>query len=301
MTQVMDRGHADPDTDVIAFGTLLRWLWLARWFVVAGLVLGGAAGVALALSMTRIYRADVVVVPVRSSGHGGISGALGQFSGIAAMAGIDLNTPDNAIEYQQFLRSRSLTRRFIEENSLLPELFPKRWNSQTKTWRSAKQEEIPTIADAVSLFNRRVRDVSEDKRTNVITLAMSWRDPARAAEWANSYVQMANRELAKRAVADAQSTVKFLNGTLETAATVGVQQSVSRLLEEQLQTIALANTRKDFAFRVVDPAVAPELDDFVRPARGVIVFGLALAGAVLGIGTWLLLGLARSRRLSPPA
>jgi uncharacterized protein involved in exopolysaccharide biosynthesis len=284
------------DNELISFGTLARAAWAARWYILVGLILGAIAGVALAFSMTRIYRADVVVVPVRSSGSGGISGALGQFSGIAAIAGLDLNTPDNTIEYQQYLRSRSLTRRFIEINGLLPELFPKLWNPETKTWRLQENDRIPTMSDAVSVFNRRVRDVSEDKRTNVITLAMNWRDPARAASWANAYVQLANRELAQRAVADAQSTVKYLNGTLENATTVGVQQSVSRLLEEQLQTIALANTRRDFAFRVVDPAVAPELDDFVKPARGVIVFALGVGGGMLGIGAWLLLGARRQRR-----
>jgi uncharacterized protein involved in exopolysaccharide biosynthesis len=287
---------ADTGSDLVSFSTIFRAVWLARWYVLVGLVLGGAGGAVLAYSMAEVYRADVVIVPVKGNARGGLSGALGQLGGIAAMAGLDLNSADNTIEYQQYLRSRALTQHFIEENQLLPQLYPKLWNAETKSWRVDNKNDIPTMSQAVTLFNRRVREVSEDKRTNVLTVAINWRDRTRAATLANDYVQMANRELAKRAVAEAQSTAKYLSTTLESTATLGVQQALSRLLEEQLQTVALANTRRDFAFRVVDPAVALDADDFARPARAVIAFAAGLAGAVFGMALWLLLTSRRALR-----
>ena len=137
------------EPDIISVQALLSAVWAARLAVLLGFVLGAALGAVLAYSMTPVYRAEAVAVPVKSDGLSGISGALGQLGGLASVAGVDLHGGDNSVEYLEFLRSRTLTERFIVENNLLPVLYPKRWNEAAKTWRS--DERPPTILSLIHI------------------------------------------------------------------------------------------------------------------------------------------------------
>ena len=58
-----------------------------------------------------------------------MSSALGSVSGFAALAGLGLGGNDYATEEAiAVLKSESLTEAFIQDNNLLPELFPKSWD-----------------------------------------------------------------------------------------------------------------------------------------------------------------------------
>ena len=45
----------------------------------------------------------------------------------------------------------------------------------------------------------------------------------------------------------------------------------------------LANARQEYAFAIVDPAVVPDADSFVRPKRATFVVAGVLFGLILGI------------------
>jgi uncharacterized protein involved in exopolysaccharide biosynthesis len=280
------------ESELISVAAIAAAIWRARLAIAIGLVIGAAAGLTLAFLMRPVYRAEVVAIPVRNTNAAGLSNALGQLGGLAAAAGVDLHGNDDSAEYLQFLRSRILSEHFISQNNLLPQLYARRWDAAAKTWRAGAK--VPKLSEGVQLFNRKVRIVSEDKRTGIVTLSMDWRDRNEAAKWANAYLQLANRELSMRAVAEAQSTLTYLSNELTHATAIGVQQALYRLTEEQMKTVALAKTRADYAFRVVDPATPPESDDFVRPNRVLITLGFALFGAAVGLGLQKL----RSRRRS---
>jgi subunit length determinant Wzz-like protein len=280
---VVEREPSAAEPDTISIGTLLSAVWQARLYVSVGLILGGLLGGVVAFAMTSVYRGQVIAVPVRHGGASGLSDTLGQFSGLAAIAGLDVYGADNTVEYLEFLKSRTLTQRFITDNILLPVLYSDLWDQRTKTWHVKHAEDTPTINEAVRMFNRRIRSVSQDKRTSVVTITIDWRDRQQAALWANEYLELANRELGRRAVVDAQSTLNYLNNELPRASSIGVQQALYHLIEDQQKTIALANTRREFAFKAVDQAIVAEPDDLVRPNRPLIIIALAIGGALVGL------------------
>jgi uncharacterized protein involved in exopolysaccharide biosynthesis len=98
-------------------------------------------------------------------------------------------------------------------------------------------------------------------------------------------VALANRELAARAIADAESSLAYLDKELPQATSIGVQQAVYHLIEEQQKTIALANS-KEFAFRVIDQAYAPERNQYVSPNRPLIIMVAALVCGLIGVWVW---------------
>jgi uncharacterized protein involved in exopolysaccharide biosynthesis len=107
-------------------------------------------------------------------------------------------------------------------------------------------------------------------------------DREQVAIWANSLVRDANKLIRERALREAQQSIIQLEHELANTDMLDVKQVIYRLMENQLSTSTLANAREDYAFRIIDPAVAPEADDYVRPKRLLIIALSCLLGPALG-------------------
>jgi uncharacterized protein involved in exopolysaccharide biosynthesis len=262
--------------NVLTVHELLAWL-RRRGMLVGLFVLAGAiGGVLVSGLLPREYRADVVVMLVR--GDGTEEGLSSQLGGLAALAGVAIGdgSTDEALEV---LRSKSLAAKFIEQNELLPQLFPNRFDATAGKWLKAK----PTQAEAIEEFDRSVRTVSQDKLTGMVRLSMRARDPDLAARWANGIVELANVEMRERAAREAKEMLGYLTAEASKSSVLEVRQSLYRLAEGQMKTLSMANVRREFAYRVIDPAMAPDDRAYVSPSR--VAFGALglLAGLLLSI------------------
>jgi uncharacterized protein involved in exopolysaccharide biosynthesis len=89
-----------------------------------------------------------------------------------------------------------------------------------------------------------------------------------------------------RAISEAETSIEYLNKELQKTGVVEIQQAIYRLLEANYKTTSIANARSEYAFKVIDPAVAPDENRRVRPKRSLIVILATLAGgfvSVLGV------------------
>jgi uncharacterized protein involved in exopolysaccharide biosynthesis len=115
---------------------------------------------------------------------------------------------------------------------------------------------------------------------------INWKDPEVAAKWANDYVALCNELMRARALEETSRNIKYLNEQIASTNIVEMQRVMYELVENETQTLMLANAREEYAFSVIDPAVAPE--ERVSPQRRVMVMiGLVLggaAGALLAFG-----------------
>lgn len=273
--------------DEIDLGGVLRLLWRRRWLIVAAAALGSLSALVLSLVMTPVYRASVVMVPADDAGSGGALGsAVGQLGGLASLVGLNLGGGESRTpEALAVLRSRRFLEAFFAEENLLPILFSKRWNATTKSW-TVTGDQIPTAGDAYRFFAKQVLKVSEDKKTSLVTLSINWRNPAQAADWANKLTFRLNAEMRLRAQQQADASVGFLKKELDSTLDIGTREAVNRLMEVEIKRRMLANTRQEYAFRVVERAFAPELKDKVSPQKLLMVvmgFVLALFLTVVGI------------------
>ncbi len=210
-----------------------------------------------------------------------LASLAGQFGGLAALAGVDLGpTSDDRPAALATIASRDFSVEFIEEHHLLPVLFADSWDATNNRWKVAAAE-IPTIADAFKLFDEHVRTVTDDKSTGLITVTIRGKQREQVAGWANALVSEADARLRQRAMRDAQFTIAFLQKELLQSEQVEVRQAISQVLQQQIGTLALANGRKEYVFKVIDPAVTSDADLFAWPNRPLIIvlglaFGLAL-------------------------
>src|SRR5262249_26222421 len=156
-----------------------------------------------------------------------------------------------------------------------------------KRWRSVARQ--PTLGDGVKRFTEHVMAVAEDTGSNLVRLRVDWYDAHEAADWANDLVSRLNETMRNRAMARANQGIQFLNTELDKQSVVEVRQVIYRLLEGQLQSAMMANVNREFALRVLDPAVAPDRDKFVRPQRILLMALGLIAGFSLGCFTAIVL------------
>ena len=271
-------------------------LWVRKWVIMmSGLTLGVLA-LLVALVMTPIYQAEVVVVS--ATGGAGMDDVLsklgGGLSGLASIAGI--TAPQSSAEKEALgtLRSKALISRYITDNDLMPVLYAGQWDAVHHSWRPSRWGRTPTLWRATQMFDSSVRTIVEDKTRGTITLTVDWKRPGMAAAWANGLINLANAELQQRAIDEAERDIAYLNQQLAKTTNVDLQQSIYQIMEQQIKIAMIARGRQEFAFRVVDPAIVPERP--VRPKRGVMVLISGLIGVLASAILVIRSGFAAIRR-----
>jgi len=280
----------------MSFFDLTLLCWRRRWLIGSITFAMGCLAAIVALITPPTYRAEALLAPVgEQEGLAGLSALAGQLGGLASLAGASLSRSDRTAEALATLGSRNLTEQFIRDKNLLPTLFPDAWDAEQRAWKGAAQP--PTMGDALLLFEQ-IRSVRENRETGLVTLRVDWRDPEMAAQWANEIVARANELLRARAIAEAEESLEYLGTALNHAANVELRSAISTLMQGQMQSRTFASVRVDYAFRVVDPAVASDLNKRVRPRRTLMVLGGLLAGFLFGVMLAAFQEFVHARRLS---
>jgi uncharacterized protein involved in exopolysaccharide biosynthesis len=249
---------------VFDWTALVRAVRADRWIIAGVTLVFTTCGVIYALIAPQWYRADVVMVPADQKS---MSSALGQLGGLASLAGVSLPSGSNT-EPLAVLRSQGFARGFIVNRELTKDILEGFGES------SGDKD----VRDAVKLFETRVRTVVEEKKAGTVTLSIIWRDPDVAADWANSIVAMLNERQRDKALQEAERNVLYLQKEIANSNVISLQQSLGRVLEAEMQKLLLARGNNEFAYKVIDPAVAPK--ERFSPRRSVIVVLSFLAGLV---------------------
>ena len=105
-------------------------------------------------------------------------------------------------------------------------------------------------------------------------------DPELAAEWANALVAQLNDYLRQQAIDTSNRNLEYLEEELGRTTVAEIQLTIFGLIGEEQKAAMLANSQKEFAFRVLDAAAAP--DRKVRPKRALIgVLTTFVAGVLM--------------------
>ncbi len=251
-----------PDSEVIKLEELRQAAFKAKWVIgifVAACTL--AAGV-VSWVTPKAYIASTTLAPaLTGSSSGGLDklASFGsQFSGLASLAGFSLGSNSKEWESIAVLESENLTQRFIQNNNLLPVLFASKWNSATRSWKSTRPSDIPTLWKANQYFKKKIRKVNVDPKTGLITLSIKWRNPVQAADWANELVRMTNDYLRKQAIAESERSIAYLNSEAAKTSLVEARQAIFSVLQDEIDKAMLARGTKQYAFKILDPAFAPQ-------------------------------------------
>ena len=293
--------HPQSKDDEIDLRELFKALWKGKWVIIATTFLFAVGSVLYALSLPNIYKADALLAPAESSNGGGLSKMAGQLGGLAALAGVNLggNESSQTDLAVQVMKSRQFVEVFINKHDLLvPLMAAKGWdlannklildeelyNPNTGVWLrepDGLRGATPTAQEAFEVFNKEVLSISQDKESGLYTVSVKSYSPYLAQQWVSWLVEDINKVMRERAIAETSQNLAYLNTQLQKTAVADMQSTFYKLIEEQTKSLMLAEVQEEFVFKVVDPAVVPELND--GPKRVLICVLGTLLGVMLGV------------------
>ena len=288
------RETVEPYADEAEISLYDIWQVLSRYrmLVLGIMLLAGLLSLLAAWLMTPMYRAEVLLVSVTDLDDGdSYMSPFKEFGSIAALAGINLNRRDSKSEYIATLKSRKFSEQFIQANKLDRVLFSDLWDAKKKRWTVTDDADIPTSWDTYEMFDKRVRRIREDQVTGLVTLSIEWEDPDTAAQWANDLVSSVNATLRKQAVDASSQAIAYLQEQLLKTSVVDLQQVLHRLIEVEMKKTILANISEAYAFKVIDPATAPE-EPFKPRALLMLILSTTI-GLIFGVVLALILNAVR--------
>jgi uncharacterized protein involved in exopolysaccharide biosynthesis len=250
-------------------------LMLSHRLLVGTIVLFFTAAAAVAAYLTTpVYRATVVVLPAESKNSmGSLEAALGGMGGLGSLVGLGPGYTKDTVEAVALLQSRDFAEAFIRDHDLMRRLFANRWAS---TWSRSE----PTLYDAYRLFDRKIRHISEDRKTGLVTLQVDWTNADEGARWANEMIHLINALMRQRALSEADASIDLLTSEMAAAPTVELREAIARAIETSVKARTLAKVRLDYAFRVVDSGKPAGPRDFIRPQRALYVSSGFIVGLV---------------------
>ena len=287
--------------DEIDLRELFKALWKGKWIIIATTFIFAIGSVLYALSLPNIYKSDALLAPAESSGSGGLSKMAGQLGGLAALAGVNLGAGESSQTdlAVQVMKSRQFVEAFINKHDLLvPLMAAKGWdlannklildeelyNPTTGKWLrepNGLRGATPTAQEAFEVFSKEVLNVSQDKESGLYTVSVKNYSPYIAQQWVNWLIEDINKVMRERTIAETSQNLAYLNTQLQKTAVADMQSTFYKLIEEQTKSLMLAEVQEEFIFKVVDPAVVPELKD--GPKRALICVLGTLLGGMLGV------------------
>ncbi len=282
MTEPLASRGKVTDDDEIDLREIWQVLVKYKLMILTSTFLAAMLAAAYSLTMPNIYRAEVLLAPVNGdSGKGGaMASALGGLGGLASLAGISLPGRGSTEENIAVLKSREFIWKFVQENNLMPILFQEQWDAKLNKWKDADAKKQPGQMDAFRQFSG-VLNVVADKKTGLLTVSIDWTDPESANQWANKLLDQLNHYLRAQAITRSQYNLKYLNEELARTQVEEMRKTLFDLIGQEQKNAMLANAQREFAFRVLDPAVTP--DTKVAPKRSRIVLLTALFVALISV------------------
>lgn len=239
-----------------------KWMMFSLIFVVI------IASVITSLSMPNVYRAEVVLAPVeQKDSNGGATSLLGYFSGLASIAGISLGGGNYEINLA-VLKSRTFIKKTVEDNNLMPLLFPGEWDANKNAWIETDPEKQPTLWDAYRLLDKIIA-VSTDKKNNLTRVTLERKSPEQAASWLGLFIETLNKHLKEQAIKEAEANITYLTKQIEETPLLEMRQALYGVIAEQTRQIMLAKAQQYFAFKIIDPSEVPDKKN--KPKRSIIV------------------------------
>ena len=266
------QGTSDPLNQVeisseekeFSFKDLLEAIWINKFFIIIFPLLVGSITALYTLNLPNMYRAEVLLASSESKNQNTSAAS----TGLAVLAGVNLQSTDNktliAIET---LKSRKFISEFLIRHEALPALMaPISWNSEEDIL------EVGEYHGSIQQATKSFMDISYvgklSQFTPFVLMTISHISPTQGRDWLEAMVKDLNQFLSERDLAEVENSIKYLQEQINKTNVSDLQQLFYSMIEAQTGKAMLAEVRPEYVFRVIDPAIAPELK--YSPYRAII-------------------------------
>lgn len=269
-------GEDDDEYKLLAYWRAIRKRWKMIGCIVGVTIITASA---ISFLMTDIYRSNAVIIPVapKDSGAGGGNlGALAQQFG--GLPGIPASMSGTASEIVTLLNSNILREKIIRQYNLMPILFHARWDAKNQTWK--KGTKIPAIWDALRLLDEMIM-IKRNTKDNTVTVSADFHDPQMAAKIVDYFLVALTDYMSSEVKRVAATNRKYLEEQLGSTTDPFIKQKIYNMIAQQIETGMMAEVKENFAFKIIDPPLAP--DKKIKPKRSQIVLLSLIVSLLIGI------------------
>jgi len=231
--------------------------------IVIGVVIVMIATLIYGFSLPNIYRADGIYEVVgngstsshvKKSGLSSIAGAVG-----VSLGGGETNRGDVIVET---VRSKTFLKHLLQFDGILPGLVAAEYynpKSQTidfdrsifsvedNSWNGAP----PTIHDAFKKYSRQL-SIYQDQGDNFIYISFDHVSPNFAQEFVLLVIEQLNLKLRSKSLDEANAALNFLEDQLANTFLIELRNSISSLIQKQLEKKMLADVSENFALTPIE-------------------------------------------------
>lgn len=289
------RGQADGME--IDFRFLTDKLLANKILIVLVVILSIITSYFISNLLPDVYKSEALLMESDYSGATvGAGGIAGEFSGLAALAGVNLGGDTTKQQLAvEVLKSRKFVKYFVDKYQLqVPILAAKGWDksvdallldnsiydSVTGLWGDKDWigEGKPKDYKIYEEFMK-ILAIDVDSKTGFTRVAVKYYSPALARDWVSSLVDEVNDVLRGRDIAEFEKNIKYLSDELNKTSLSSMQSVFYSLIEEQVKKMMFAKTKNEYVFSVIDPPVV--VDQPVSPNRLLIILIGLFAGVLV--------------------
>jgi hypothetical protein len=217
-----------------------------------------------------------------SEGKSDLASMAGQFSGLAAIAGVSVPGSDevsNSDVALEVLKSKDFFLRIYEHPGFLQNLMAydsfdpiskqstyknNKYDVINNKWVrdvSYPKEVIPSINEAYKKFFKENFMISEDEKSGIITLSVIHESPYIAQEWLNFIIFNINDFMRSTEVSKAKKALDFLKTQMSISTNSELQKVLASMAEAKYQTIMVSKVSDEFVFITIQ---SPSFSNFKK-------------------------------------
>jgi len=162
--------HTVPQEDGIDLKSLFRILSLHARLIIGFTIVSAFVAIPISLLLPVYYKAETRIYPPQERGGNLAAQLLGQAGGLIGLAGGVTNIKSQGELFVEMMKSRTILDRIVDRFDLM-NLYKKRY----------RQDARKALLESVT--------AREDRKSGIIVLTVEERDPKRAADMANAFVE----------------------------------------------------------------------------------------------------------------
>ena len=284
--------------DEIDLKELFNALWEGKKLIILITAIFAISSVVYSLLLTNYYRSESLVVTRSDTQNQGLSS---QYSGLAAMAGINLPSSgdDKALQAIELIKSRKFLKHLLTFDNILPSIMAQKsynnsskellfnqkiYDSENKVWKRETTKNgrtKPSYLEAHKVYMNSVMSISQDKITGFITIYVEHISPVFAKEFLELIIREANVLIRNKDIEVSSKALKYLKSELSKTSFVEIKESINSLIEVQLETQMLTQINEDYILIEIEPPFIPE--EKSKPSRSLICILGTILGGMLSI------------------
>ncbi len=282
--------RSNDEIDVKAIFMILKAEIITIGFIT---VIAAIISVFFALSLPNTYSADALLAPNNNEQPINKMQSLTSLVGIKAPNAIDETT--RALE---ILKSRNFINQFVKRYEIAPYLFAMEswdfakkkpifdidiYDPDTKTWTRDTKEGNSSTPNDFEVHKKfgDILSIDQDHETNFVKISIESVSPEYAHQWLKLLIQDLNKYVRDSKVEELNRSISYLEVKAAQTKLVGIRDIFYTLIQENIQSKLLAETREEYAFQTIDPALIPQKKS--GPARALICILGTFIGGFIGI------------------